>query len=416
VSSLFRPEAVAAQQQARLGTVQLVRPLALAWLTAAAALLALALATFGTLAEYTRKAQVAGVLAPDLGLIRIVPAAAGTVLERHVGEGQTVRAGDTLFVLAQDRLTRDDAVQEALDRSVAQQSGSLEASASQQRAQSQSRAAALTRRLQALDRELVQFDAEAALQTRRLELAQRSLARLQSLLAQSFVSDAQVQTRTEEVLALQAQLQALARQRAALQRDRAEIEGERDLLPLQLKSTLAEIDRAQSELARVGAEQSAVRRVVVRAPQDGTVNAVLADLGQAVTPASALASLVPAGATLQAQLYAPSRAIGFVRPGQTVRLRFEAFPYAKYGHRDGTVLLVSRVPLAAADLAGLALPAQATDGEPRFRITVALAPAAPGQAELPLGPGLRLQADVLLERRRLVEWLFEPLLGLKERL
>jgi membrane fusion protein len=29
---------------------------------------------------------------------------------------------------------------------------------------------------------------------------------------------------------------------------------------------------------------------------------------------------------------------------------------------------------------------------------------------------MRLQADVLLERRRLVEWLFEPLLGLRSRL
>jgi membrane fusion protein len=48
-----------------------------------------------------------------------------------------------------------------------------------------------------------------------------------------------------------------------------------------------------------------------------------------------------------------------------------------------------------------------------FRITVALDEAA---HTLPLAAGMRLQADVLLERRRLVEWLFEPLLGLQGRL
>jgi membrane fusion protein len=37
-------------------------------------------------------------------------------------------------------------------------------------------------------------------------------------------------------------------------------------------------------------------------------------------------------------------------------------------------------------------------------------------APLSLVPGMRLQADVLLETRRLVEWLFEPLLGLERRL
>jgi membrane fusion protein len=77
------------------------------------------------------------------------------------------------------------------------------------------------------------------------------------------------------------------------------------------------------------------------------------------------------------------------------------------------VLQVSRTPLAANELAGLSLPAQPATGEPMFRITVALdEPALPQ----PLVAGMRLQADVLLERRRLIEWLFEPLLGLAGRL
>jgi membrane fusion protein len=162
-------------------------------------------------------------------------------------------------------------------------------------------------------------------------------------------------------------------------------------------------------LSREAAEVDADRQVLVRAPQAGTVSAVLADAGQSVSPSSALASLVPAGAELQAHLYAPSSAIGFVRAGQTVRMRFEAFPYQKYGLVEGRVLQVSRTPLAASEVAALAL-APAGSGQPLFRITVAL-----GDSTLPLVAGMRLSADVLLERRRLVEWLFEPLLGWQQR-
>ena len=54
-----------------------------------------------------------------------------------------------------------------------------------------------------------------------------------------------------------------------------------------------------------------------------------------MTPASALASLVPAGAQLQAHLYAPSSAVGFVRAEQPVLLRYQAFPYQKFGHQHG---------------------------------------------------------------------------------
>jgi membrane fusion protein len=137
-----------------------------------------------------------------------------------------------------------------------------------------------------------------------------------------------------------------------------------------------------------------------------------------VSPASALASLIPAGAQLQAHLFAPSGAVGFVRPHQEVRLRFEAFPYQKFGHQTGHVLQVSRTPLAAPELAGLPLAGPEGSAEPMFRITVAMAQAelqAFGAAQ-PLVAGMRMEADVLLERRRLIEWLFAPVLGLTHRL
>jgi membrane fusion protein len=414
--SLFRPEAVAAQQQQWLGRVQLVQPLSLTLLTVGAVLVAAALVAFLLLGQYTRKATADGVLVPDRGLIRLVPAAAGTVVERHVVEGQAVRAGEVLFVLALERSLLAPQAEAEVQRSLQERRRSLQQAAAQEQALVRARQTALDRRLQALELELAQAESESALQRQRLALAEESLARLQSLESAQFISSAQVQAKNEEILGLRAAAQALARQRAALARERAELEGERSSLPLAAGATLAGIERELALLARESAETDAERRLVIRAPQSGTVTAVLAEPGQSVTPASALASLVPEGATLQAHLFAPSSAVGFVRPEQPVRLRFEAFPYQKFGHRPGRVLQVSRTPLAASELAALALPAVAAGGEPMFRITVALEDGAAAPAEaMTLGAGMRLQADVLLDRRRLIEWLFEPLLGLRGR-
>jgi membrane fusion protein len=279
----------------------------------------------------------------------------------------------------------------------------------------------LQRRLDEMKREQMQIEAEAVLHRQRLALAQQSLERLESLSRDQFISPAQVQSKKEEVIGLQAQEQALERQSATLSRDRAALEGERRGLPLLLKARQGAIDRDLATLSREAAEQDAVRQIVVRAPQDGTVSAVLAESGQSVSPASALASLIPAGAQLQAHLFAPSGAVGFVRPDQEVRLRFEAFPYQKFGHQTGHVLQVSRTPLAAPELAGLMLsgPTGAHgNAEPMFRITVAMDETqfrAFGVSQ-PLVAGMRMQADVLLERRRLIEWLFEPVLGLTNRI
>ena len=416
---LFRPEALDAQRQPWLGRVQLTRPLSLTLITVGVLVMALAVGTFITLAGYTRKATAAGVLMPDRGLIRLVPTAAGTVLERHVEEGQAVRAGDVLFVLALEQPLFDANVLARVQRSLDDRQRSLQASVGQQTALLASQQAALDRRLLALSAEASQLEVEASLQQQRLALGRQALARMESLQTEQFMSAAQVQIKNEEVLALQAAVQTLARQRAALDRERAELEGDRGALPLRAGNVAGGIEREMAQLARESAELNAERRLMVRAPQDGTVSAVLAEAGQAVSPASALASLVPAGATLQAHLYAPSSAIGFVRPDQEVRLRLAAFPYQKFGHLPGRVTQVSRTPLAGNELAALALAPGGgarggAAGQPLFRITVALLPQ-PGRTALPLSAGMQLSADVVLERRRLVEWLFEPVLGWRAR-
>ncbi|MGH8798267.1 MAG: HlyD family efflux transporter periplasmic adaptor subunit, partial [Caldimonas sp.] len=151
-------------------------------------------------------------------------------------------------------------------------------------------------------------------------------------------------------------------------------------------------------------------------PQDGVLTGVLAEPGQSVTSAAALASIVPADTKLLAQLFAPSSAIGFVRPDQPVLLRYQAFPYQKFGHQIGHVTLVSRSPLPSTELAGLPFLSGASR-EPLYRITVALdrqSVPAYGQAQ-PLAPGMQLEADVMLDRRRLIEWIFEPVLGIAGR-
>lgn len=410
---LFRPEAIDAQRQQWLGGVQLVRPLALRWVTVGVVCAALALVAFLSLAQYTRKATAAGVLTPDRGLIRLVPAVAGTVVERRVSEGQAVKAGDVLFVLALERPLLSGDAQAEVRRSLDERRRSLGEAARAQQVLAQTRVAALNRRLSALDAELAQLDAEGGLQQQRLALAEQALKRLQSLQAEQFISAAQVQSKSEEVLGLRAAAQGLVRQRAALQRERAEIEGERNTMPLLANDVAGGLARDLAQANRDAAEQNAQQSLVVRAPQSGTVSTLLAEPGQSVSPASALATLVPEGAVLQAQLYAPSSAVGFVQPGQAVRLRFEAFPYQKFGQQPARVLQVSRTPLAASEMAALALPAMGNGNEPMFRITVALDGEPVAQ---PLSAGMRLQADVLLERRRLIEWLFEPLLGLRGRL
>ncbi len=410
----FRAEALHARHVDWLGSVRLVQPVGLTWLTLWVLAVLVAVGTFLYSAQYTRKATVAGALVPDRGLIRLLAPHSGVVVERLAEEGRSVAAGDALFVLAIDRPTLAAVGQAQVERSLDERRRALEDASRLQQALAESRIGAVDRRIQSLATEQSQLEQELRLQQQRLALAREAQSRLEALQRDNFISPAQVQAKAEELLSVQAQLQGLERQRANLSRERAELDGERRVLPLQAQGLEGELKRDLAGLSREVAEQQSLRQFIVRAPQAGTLSAVVAEVGQSILPTAALASLVPSGAALQAHLYASSGAMGFVQPGQAVRLRYEAFPYQKFGQAHGRVIQVSRVPHAAGELSALALPAAERLGEPMFRITVALEAAGPVMPQA-LMAGMRLQADVLLERRRLIEWLFEPLLGLAQR-
>jgi membrane fusion protein len=412
---LFRPEAVEASRQQWLGEVRLVRPVSLSVLVVLLVLCAIAVGSWLVWGEYTRKAHVRGLLVPDRGWIRLVSPQVATVAERRVVQGQAVRAGDVLFVLSLEHQTRDGGAQQRVHRSLQARQDSLLESLDAQQRLSREQDAALVTRLNTLKRETAQLDSEMDLQRQRLLLTEQSLVRLESLRAEGFATTAQIQGKSEELLGLRAQVASLERQRSTLARDVAELEGQRRELPLQVRARAGELKREAQALAKEAADNDAKHEFVIRAPQDGTVAVVLAEPGQSVAPDAALASLVPADARLQAHLYAPSSALGFIRPEQVVRLRVAAFPHQKFGHQAGQVQQVSSTPLQSGELA--ALPLAFKPDEPLYRVTVTLEQQhviAYGR-EQPLAAGMQLEADVLLERRRLVEWLFAPVLGIAGR-
>lgn len=416
MTALFRPESLHNQRQSWLGSIQVMQPLGLVWLTFGVLATLVAASTFLFWGQLPRTVRLSGVLAPDKGLIRLQPPVAGRLLSVSATPGQPVRAGEPLFTLAVDLPQGDRAAVGALRGSLQARERSLSEAGRQAKLRLDEQQRTLAERLAGRRREEAQWASQLALLGQRLALAEQALARLESLSQQAFVSAAQVQNKKEDVLGLQAELAAAARQRQALSDEIAVLEAEGRELPLKTAERLGEIERESAELAELAARedaQAAQRQVVVRAPADGVLTALHASVGQPVSADAALASLVPSGARLQARLLAPSSALGFLQAAQPVRLRVQAFPYQKFGLQAGTVLQVAQAPSQPAELAAWPLPASTIAAQPWYQVSVGLARESvdvAGQPR-PLLPGMLVEADVVLEQRRLIEWLFEPLLG-----
>lgn len=416
-SPLFRAEVIEARAGQWLGGVRLNTSLPWWALTAGAAVLAGLLIVYAFTGQVSRKAHVSGILVPAGGQLDLHAAAAGRVAEMRVQEGQTVRQGDVVMVLALDRATDAGEVGAQVAQQIASRRATLEAERALRSAQVRLQQQSLAARVQAMDAELRRADDEIALANRRLALAQQQMARVDQLLASGFLSPTQAQTQQQDLIEVETRVQQLQRARIALARDRATLAAEGMHLAAQLQTELAQVDRGMVALSQEATENEARRTQVITAPRDGTVTLLALSAGQPVQSGQLLASVAPAGAPLQAHLFAPSRTVGFAAIGQEVKLRYAAFPYQKFGLQAGQLASVSRSPVAPAQLpAALAHLAGATQAsEALYRLTVDLSSqhvVAYGEAT-PLRAGMTLDAAIVQERRRVIEWVLEPLASLR---
>lgn len=414
VHSLFRKEALEAKRGSWLGAISLAQPLSLWVMTGFAAVAALAIGLFLTLGSYTRRSTVAGHLVPAKGLATVLAPATGVISALQVAEGDRVQDGQSLAVVSLPRATVTEGdTATAMGQRLARRQQSLQDT---HRAQSQllaAQAGGLAAQLAAARRELIQLDQEIATRQGQVRIAEETLQRLRQLQADKYVSALQVNQQEAALLQAAGHVQAMQRQATAARRGLAQLQQAQQELPGQRLANKAGFQRDLAALEQEQVETEARGALAVSAPVTGVVATQLVKPGQAVQAGQPLLSLLPGNGTLEAELLVPSRAIGFIEPGDRVLLRYQAYPYQKFGHQQGTVARISRSALNQGEVQTLL--GVAAQSEPLYRVTVRLAKqaiTAYGKPEL-LKPGMALEADVLGEKRRLIEWVFEPLYSLR---
>lgn len=412
--SLFRDEVFAARQERQQGKVLITTSPARRLMVLAVLLVTCILLVFAWQGEYTRKEHVSGFLAPTLGMIKIHTPQIGRVTERHVSEGDHVRQGDPLIVVSSERATGTTATaQQAMLAELASRRDSLRREQGKQYEIDRLASEGLADRIRGLEAELAQARLQREIQHSRIASAQNTVSRNRELLAANFLSRAAMQQGEEQLLDQRGQLATIERAITGLQRDLNAAQVELAASRLRRANNAASLERQISEIEQQLTENDARREVILTAPADGTVTTVLAEVGQTVAPDRPLLSLLPAGAALEARLLIPTRAAGFIRPGQDVALRYQAFPYQRFGHYPGEVTEIGRSVLRPGEID---LPV--AFNEPVYLVTVRLAAQqvrAYGQ-NLALQPGMTLDADVHVDRRRLIEWVLDPLLSVTGRI
>lgn len=411
-SSLFRKECLENQSVVSNGHVLIINPLSHLCLVILVCVVLAALILFFVFGSYTRSETVSGFLQPSDGLSRISGVQSGTVEELYVKEGEVVQAGTSLLRIRTGRLLVDGSLegqlQEQLDLAIV----SLQVQIDQSRTLAEvekRKLAQLQKDLQQQRKHLVE---QLTTQKKYVAVLEQELSVLENLLARKHISKSDYNGKLSILLTAQLELQGLKKEKAALEARYSEVKSEYQKIDLDSESRVAALMQSVSEMRQRLIESQSRSSYVLTAPVSGTVSSLLVRKGAWVDSGRQLLTVLPINSELQAELYVPTRAIGFTKIGQTVQVRYSAFPYQKFGFYKGHVTEVSRTIIAPNDI-----PAPAQLNEPVYRVTVSLsrqAIKAYGE-DYPLQSGMQLTADMMGEKRSIFEWLLEPLYSLSGR-
>ncbi|HEY0183593.1 MAG TPA: HlyD family efflux transporter periplasmic adaptor subunit [Rhodopila sp.] len=413
-ASLFRLEAIEFQRTRAWAGATTAQPLATWLLTGFFAAAIAAAAMFLTLGTYGRKETVTGYLAPLGGIAKVLPSAAGVVTELYVSDGETVKAGQRLLLVRSARRgAQGQSVDAAvIDRLQAKRDAVAERIEIEQRSTDEQRRS-LTDSLAGLEAEVATMAESMRTQRERLKVAHEQVESVRPTVVQGFTSMTEFRRRQDMELSLQQATTDLYRQistKAVDVREKrhalAQLEAKTaDNLAL-LRSSLAEADAAI-------AEARGKEGYVVSAPVAGRITSLQAYAGMSTDAAVPFMSIVPDNARLAVSLLVPARAIGFVARGQPVRVGFDPFPFQRFGLYNATIDQVSTTLLKPTEASGaMALK------EPSYRVTARLERqtiTAYGR-EIALRPDMSLKADIIFDRRSLIEWLFDPLMSARGRI
>ena len=411
---LFREEALERFRAAAWQRPLLSKPVSAWGLAAFAMVAAAAFIAFATTFEFARKEQVRGYLTPADGWSRVTAKSFGVVRVRPANPGDDVRTGDVLL-----EISPGDGVQQALtvhDRILEEIQGrrtALDKRILLIASEYEQETALLKRADEADRRELRQIEEEIELTQVRARIARQRYLDGLRLADSGALAQAETGRLEDEMqsrlLLLSERCRAADRLRASLAANSvrlAQLEINRDLNTAAIREQTHALAMEESRIRGEGAHR-------VLAPRDGMVVSVRVDAGDGVQPGQALLDIVPRGSVLQGRLFVPSAAMGFVEPGQEVRVYLDAFPYERHGAQSGRVSSVSATALTQGES-----PLGHTQAGAHYRVDIEFPDGftlSPLQLQA-LRPGMTVTADLIRDYGTLLDWIMEPLQGTVRRL
>ncbi|OUR75600.1 toxin secretion protein, partial [Colwellia psychrerythraea] len=345
--SLFRKEAISHQNERLTGAITLAQPLSIKLTVLILVSIAFAIVTFLFSAEYSRKETVRGFLMPNKGVIKSFANQGGTIEKLWVKEGDKVVKGQSLatIIVQQNNNNGIDLSTQLAEQLNAQENLLIDEISQHQTLKTQELSNLHAQNI-ALDNEKVALEDQLALADEKLTLLSEQQLDFNQLNKNGYVSNLEKDRQQQALLEAKQEKQNIARLLLQHQNQLNQLAFNIKNIPQQYTLRINNLKRQQADLQRQLAQVASNYKYTITASNNGVITGVQVvegeTLSQSIAQSKPLLHILPEGSELIAELLLPTRSAGFIQVGNNTRLRFDAFPYQRFGFINSEIIRIDQ--------------------------------------------------------------------------
>ncbi|WP_148512016.1 HlyD family secretion protein [Yokenella regensburgei] len=415
---MFRKDAIANRKMKWRGRAILLPGIPF-WTVATCSLLFIAaFLLFIIEGTYTRRVNVVGEVTTWPRAVNIYSGVQGFVVNQFVHEGQMIRKGEPVYQIDVSKSTRSGVVSENQRRDIESQLVRVDNII--QRLEESKKIT-----LDSLEKQRLQYSEAFQRSSDIIRRAQEGINIMQSNMenyrhyqARGLINKDQLTNQVALYYQQQNNLLGLSGQNEQNALQLTSLESQIQTQAADFDNRIYQMELQRYELQKELVETDVGGEIVVRALSDGRIDSMSVTIGQMINPGDSLLQVIPKNIeNYYLILWVPNDVVPYLKSGDRVNLRYEAFPAEKFGQFQATVTTVTRTPASTQEMLTYhGAPKNTLDASvPWYKVIVK-----PEQQSivyagksLPLENGMKAKSTLFLEKRKIYQWMLSPFYDMK---
>lgn len=368
--------------------------------------------------NYTRRETVVGELVMQSHPILLSAPKSGYISESYIQPHQQVKKGEPLFKITLDRITHSGNINVNSILSLKSQIQATEQAITALQKNKTETIASLEKQIKNTLK--IYQDKQSYLVE--IEKSMNDYAdlvkRYEKLLKVGHSSHDEVNIQKSRYFQQKSMFNELKQELIQLKSSQLNLENEIETRKTEFDNQIIRYEMQKSDLSIRLMEFESVSEIIVNASVDGKIESTSVTIGQIIKENDPLAQILPQNkGDYQLVMWVPNSAISFIKQGDEVNIRYEAFPFEKFGLFKGKITSISTLPASLQELSFYKnLPANLEQGIPLYKILIELVDQSVKYHDTTLYfmSGMKAEATLFLEKRKLYEWILFPMYQLSK--